>query len=160
MDLSLSGASIKLFSKAVLSLSKISACASRGPCAARCARARRVASSTRRAGALAHAPPCRRRHHSTGSRRLRGGAACAAAARLSPCLLAPRRLRRARGAAAQLTLRAINSSESAYFAVRVSADCFDAFRVDALVQTAVYAKARTRACLPAAPAPAPDSRAR
>jgi hypothetical protein len=57
---------------------------------------------------------------------------------------------RSRCSRAQLILRAINQARSAYFAVRLRPDCFDTFRVGEMVQTAVYAKARARACRRAA----------
>ena len=76
-------------------------------------------------------------------------APCAAAsARVFPRALPrlTRVLRRPRRPPAQLSLRAINQSRSAYFAVRLRADCFDTFRVRDMVQTAIYAKARVRCC--------------
>jgi len=52
------------------------------------------------------------------------------------------------GALAQLILRAINQSRSAYFAVRLRTDCFDTFRVRDMVQTAVYAKVSVAGAVP------------
>ena len=51
-------------------------------------------------------------------------------------------LRAAHSPSPQLILRAINTTKSAYFAVRLRRDTFDTFRVVGTLQTGVYSKAR------------------
>jgi len=162
MELTLSGPGIKLFGKAIHSLCKVGACvetltwrteslacsARRAP---RVARWHRALQHVRSSLPALQARRCWWRL-SQATRCVRRDSAAPCAAATLPHLPRPPSwlthvLTRARRPPVQLTLRAINQSHSAYFAVRLRVDCFETFRVRDMVQTAIYAKVRAACAL-------------
>ena len=119
MELVLSGPAIRLFSKAVTCLARVSACLAVRSLTGQPLTVRPRAGSDILMEVMAD--------DAVRSR----GCACPRTPLTTP----------------QLILRAINTTKSAYFAVRLRTDTFDTFRVVGTLQTGVFSKAREAAAV-------------